>query len=529
MNSSLGLRSLDDRVKIAIGSVFLAYTLNLLGKSGGDPDLWGFLSFGRLFWNSPSFPYQDVFSFVPTLDPWIYHEWLTGVLFYPLYQAFGAAGLQTLKYALALATLYLIYLTARKRGAHPLAILFMLALIVAGVKSFYSPVRPQIFTFLFFALTLYLLESTRMDGKFRRLWPLPLLQILLCNLHGGFLAVLGLIAIYTLGEALSRRPFWPYLAVLGAMPLVTLINPYGLDYFLYLFRAVTMPRPMITEWISIFQDFSSGAVGSAPYVAGLLVLCGLFWWRSRWWELTPALALGVTLFLGIKHIRHLIFFLLLVGGYFPVTLNYYRDDLAGRPGLQNFFGRQKTRAAIACGGAILAIALLTSFFLKAPFQINTPPEPQSGNISNMYYPVGAIDYMKKEGLTGKLLVEFAWGEYVMWLFHPHILVALDGRFETVYPESVIADYLHFIYATPRWRSFLEKYHPDLILIKNHGNLPDLIRNDPPWQVLYEDRSCLLFGKGAQKPGAAFRLPSTAGSEQDGLTMGGSIKLRTAGK
>jgi hypothetical protein len=77
--------------------VFLAllfFVLERLTNTTPDPDLFGYLAFGKLFWETGRFPYQDVFSYVPTLKLWVYHEWLTGVLFYPLYQSLGVPGLQ---------------------------------------------------------------------------------------------------------------------------------------------------------------------------------------------------------------------------------------------------------------------------------------------------------------------------------------------------------------------------------------------------------------------------------------------------
>ena len=115
------LKSLEYWIKAGIFLFFLSFCLKLLVLQWADPDLWGYMAFGRLFWESRQFPYQDVFSYTPTLNPWVYHEWLTGVLFYPLYQGFGPQGLQALKYVIALGTLALVYLTARVRGGHPLA------------------------------------------------------------------------------------------------------------------------------------------------------------------------------------------------------------------------------------------------------------------------------------------------------------------------------------------------------------------------------------------------------------------------
>jgi len=212
-------------LKAAAFLLLITVSLYCLSTTTADPDLWGYLAFGRLFWGQGQFPYLDIFAYVPTLKPWVYHEWLTGVLFYPLYRILGAPGLQVLKYAFGLGTAGVIYLTARRRGADslPTALILFFALLAMSVG--YSAVRAQVFTYFFFALFLYLLESARLSGNWRRLWLLVPIQIVWCNLHGGFLAGLGLIFLYALGEALSRRPFRPYLGWFLLAGLAKLINP----------------------------------------------------------------------------------------------------------------------------------------------------------------------------------------------------------------------------------------------------------------------------------------------------------------
>lgn len=92
------------------------------------------------------------------------------MLFYPLYQALGALGLQVLKYGLGLATMGLVYLTARVRGAHPLPAALFIAILLSAARYGYYPVRAQVFTCFFFALSLYLLERARLSGRWRGLF-----------------------------------------------------------------------------------------------------------------------------------------------------------------------------------------------------------------------------------------------------------------------------------------------------------------------------------------------------------------------
>ncbi len=184
--------------------IFMIYCLN---STAADLDLWGYLAFGRLFWGQGQFPYQDVFAYVPTLKPWIYHEWLTGVLFYPLYRTLGAPGLQVLKYALGLATVGAVYLTARRRGADlwPTALLLFFCPLVPAPGLQPSP-GPGFHLFRLCHLPLPAGDA-RLSGRWGKLWLLVPIQIVWCNLHGGFLAGLGLIFLYAVGEALVSAAF----------------------------------------------------------------------------------------------------------------------------------------------------------------------------------------------------------------------------------------------------------------------------------------------------------------------------------
>ncbi len=96
-------------------SLTVIVLIRLRGSTLADPDLWGYMTFGRFFWDSRTFPYQDIFTYLPTHDRWIYHEWLTGMIFYPIYKFTGGFGLIILRDLVAVATLGFLYLAARMR------------------------------------------------------------------------------------------------------------------------------------------------------------------------------------------------------------------------------------------------------------------------------------------------------------------------------------------------------------------------------------------------------------------------------
>lgn len=488
------------RLKAASFLLMILVILYCLSTTTADPDLWGYLAFGRLFWGQGQFPYLDVFAYVPTLKPWVYHEWLTGVVFYPLYRTLGAPALQVLKYALGLATVGMLYLTARRRGADLLPTALILYFASFCLSIGYSPVRAQVFTYFFFALCLYLLETARLSGNRRWLWLLVPIQVVGCNLHGGFLAGLGLILLYALGELLSRRPFWPYLGWFLLAGLATLINPYGLEYWSYLARAVTMPRPEITEWVSLLEGYKQGLVGGQEfyYFLNLIAAAILLTWWARWREITPALVLLFTVHMAINHIRHVVFLALAFGAYMPVLLTAFFRELSTRPGVMARMHRLGWKIPTLM--VILLIGFSAYRFIgRNPLKLEVPPEPSLGTKAETYYPLGAIDYLEQRHLSGKLLVYFNWGEYCLWRLYPQCRVAIDGRYETVYPESLHKEYFDFILAREGWRNFLEHYPPDLILIELGSRIYGLLSRDPEWRQVYADPGGVLFRRHGQVP------------------------------
>ena len=67
-----------------------------------------------------------------------------------------------------------------------------------------------------------------------------------------------------------------------------------------------------------------------------------------------------------------------------------------------------------------------------------------------------------------------------------IRVAIDGRFETVYPDAVCQKYFDFMEARPNWREFLQQFPPNFILLPSGMEIATLLKKDPGWQVIYTD-------------------------------------------
>ena len=98
------------------------------------------------------------------------------------------------------------------------------------------------------------------------------------------------------------------------------------------------------------------------------------------------------------------------------------------------------------------------------------------------YPVEALHLLKEE--RGNLAVFFNWGEYVLYHLHPRILVSIDGRYETVYPEEVVRANRELNQGVPGSEAFLDTYHADFALypvvrvrsrLADASTMPNLVR------------------------------------------------------
>lgn len=121
-------------------------------------------------------------------------------------------------------------------------------------------------------------------------------------------------------------------------------------------------------------------------------------------------------------------------------------------------------------------------------RVHTPSPPWG-------YPIPAVDLLARSGVSGNMAVSFDWGEYVIWHLAPRIRVSMDGRRETVYPESVYREYRDFALGLDRWDALLDDHPTDLALILKEG-FPtyNLLTSKPGWTLVFEDAVSALFAR-----------------------------------
>jgi hypothetical protein len=379
-----------------------------------DGDLWAKLAIGSSLWDTGHLLRHDVFAFTPTLPQYIDHEWGAGVVFYALLKWFGPSSLIVLRMVLGLGLLALGFRVGQRQGCDCNILLLLAIPAAACILTGYIPVaRSHVFTFFLFAATLFCLEEWRCGA----LWPaaaLPVIMLAWTNLHGGFVVGLAAVFIYTTASVILRNKAVPTILVAAACGAVTLINPYGLDFWRYLVPALLHPRLRILEWRPLpplaWDDFWGFRLLFILTMAALIV-----GWKRVERKNWPGLAvLALTAFMGWRSRRH--------GPFLAAAAMAY----AG-PYFQALWGQRFN--LLPATGLAYAIAAFWVAFRFLPDSSLYPISPIGED------PVREADILALAGAKGNAATPFGWGSYVSWRLYPNIKVSMDGRYETTYPES----------------------------------------------------------------------------------------------
>ena len=485
----------------------LAVAWRLLAPTVADPDLWGHVLFGQRIL-SLGLEREDTFSFLTAGHPWINHEWLSEVVFGALYNAGGARALIALKVLVGLLTVTVIYRHLIRRGCDPVRaglLIFPGAFIMAWG---FGPVRPQIFTFLFFALTVIVVVQAE-TRSVRQLWWLPPLMAVWINFHGGVLAGTGVLGVWgaarvahaaASGDRQSAlRAVKVPLAVGIACAVGLLLNPYGVRLPAFLLQTATGARPDIVEWRSLLIVSLPGAI-----YLGLTAFAALTILRSDAPRRPALIAVLITLvLLPLVAVRHLPLFAIGL----PILI---ADDFASAWRRRTPWPRTSSREAAVVVLATLAVGFaMIGLGGRDARCIRIDPARAIG------YPVRAVEWLSRTGARGNMATFFDWGEYVIWHLAPDIRVSMDGRRETVYPDSIYQEYLRFQSGTEGWRDLLERPETDLVLFSKDWPTYQLLLLDPEWSEVYDDSIAGVFVRAHRKPAADMGAIALSGAPISG--------------
>jgi hypothetical protein len=450
-----------------------------------DPDAFHEMALFREALRTGRVPTEDVFAYTPTVSPCVHHEWATGLVLYATAMTAGAAGIMALKYLLVAAICGCCLLCACWRGASlaNLSVCSLLAVSLARIG--FTTIRAQVFTLLALALLLLLLDQDR-QGK--RRWVLVWVPVYWAwlNLHGGFVVGLGILGLHWFEQVIRQRtPQW-HLIVTGMVLLLVLpLNPYGLTYLPYLWRAVRMPRPQITEWAALWEDPDPAQL--LAYGASVLILayCLLRVGPRRMPGFLIVLACGV---LALRHVRHLSLYAVAWWCYTP---GFFQQTPVG--GSLTVFWERQRHFVLTLLLALTVLCLLVAWPRK-PWELSVPTTAGGPTADKILYPAGAVRYLREQGFQGNLMTPFVEGAYVSWELGPAVKVSLDSRFEVAYQPGLLEEQTAFYLAEEGWQQTLARYPTDAVLVRRTAVVAPKLRELQSWTCVYQDDAYAIVAR-----------------------------------
>lgn len=458
-----------------------------------DPDLWGHLKFGEYIIATKSLPIKDIYSFVLTKSLWVNHEWLSEVVF-QLLMSLNYSGMFLLLFkALAFTTAILLpWFFTGKDSKHTIFNLLLYVVIILSF-SYGTAIRPQIFSYLFFSLTILILESYKLKG-FKTYIYLFIIFITWVNMHGGVIAGLCLVyyyslynifsSFYTLKTTKEKISSIKFILLPVLLTFTLLLTPYTYHYLTYIADAILLKRSFVEEWQPMFSSF-----GNFFYTQILMLLSiALFLLniknpdKEKLFHIVILVLLAV---LCIKHTRHIPFFAIACAYYLPGFLEYAID---------NFFKNRKfadNKIAKYTLSIILVVMscvfMLLTFINSYKLNVNLVTTPYYTG-----YPVETAKFIKQKGLKGRMITNFNWGEFIIYNLSPDIKVSFDGRYETVYPDEIVKDNLTFINGKKGWEKVLNKFNPEFILVSRYDPITEKLILNNNWPIIFKDYEAILF-------------------------------------
>lgn len=501
---------------IALLTACFFVSITTMDRNLADPDLWGHVQFGRdLIRDGLARTTQYTFTAEGYL--WINHENLSEVVLAVVYDGLGNVGLIFAKRLLAAVLLGMMVVTTVRRGGS-LPLLALALLLIAIPMRTHWVFRPQLASFIGLASLLFCLEGAFCQWKpgkprlnIRWLIPVPLLMLVWCNSHGGFVAGLAILVSY-LGCRSFQTWQWRnraaeiYRQTIGLLALtavlsflMTLINPYGWSLHGWLIQSLGEPRPEIADWHPVRLDLWHGrafAIAVAISVLVYTVRCPRMDWPK-------AVVLGLIAWQASQHMRHVALFMIAFGIWVI-------------PEIQ-FRGRQRMNDDRSLPIRLFDwIVVATSVLVMIGASHRLWKNGKTVAVSNVQYPVNAFQFIHQQNLSGRMVVTYNWAQYVIGAFGDHKAqppicdVSFDGRFRTCYPQSIVDMNLDFqlgdLDSSKRNRNsrsgpfdpvkVLTFKDPNLVLLDRRQRHPVLVMENQTddWVLLYQDAIAQVWGK-----------------------------------
>ncbi len=465
-----------------------------------DADTTLHIRVGEQILSSGSIPTTDSFSFSKPGGTWYAFEWLSEVALASAYNLAAFKGVVFLAGMLIASYLTMLLKYAIWRGANGMIALFVV-LMTATVSMIHFHARPHLFTLLFLAGAIWILEYNRREGGLL-IWTLVPLTALWANLHGGFVIFLVLLALRCAGCA-AEAWLWPalqedraedrlkeakQLAKVGvACGLASLLNPYGI--YLHLHILDTLQSTWIKTNVSEFQ--SPTFRSEEMYYFMLLLFAGLFCVVSliRARRVAEPLWILFLAYASLTSVRHATIFVLVAAPIISLEASQWWSSVVAGKSQTSVLGllddmTRKFSTKLSGTSVFVPVVIVVLAFVSGV----SWPQAFAADAVPMKLVEKHLDLLS----TGRLFASDQIADYLVFL-NPRQKVFLDSR-HNYYGDKIGNDYIAIAAGGSKWRSLLDQYRIDVVLAETNAPITSLVRTTADFVLVDSDKQYALFAR-----------------------------------
>lgn len=416
------------------------------------------------------------------------HHWGSGVVFYVVYKLAGFIGLDIFFLAVSLSAFLAFILLAKRFAGMATAVLLGLASLPLVVQR--TEVRPEVFSYLFFALMLTIFATVRGNPRFgwQALAGLAIVQLLWVNMHVYFFLAFVVLAGYAVEESVQvglAKSFRKYSPVSAVLLLASLANPEFVGG--------------VTEPLTIFGNYGYELVENKS-----------IWYLERyfgrsiftWFKLLAVAFAGVAVY-GFKKLRVNMPIALLLLAIFAlcfaalanrnIALAGYTVIVAGAALLHalGFYRKISDAFGLLAVGVAGGFVVLTGAYRLVPNWRQFGVGLERDNLA-------AIEFVRDNTLPGPIFNNYDIGGYLVFGLYPDYQVFVDNRPEA-YPASFFTDiYISAQTFATKWQELDDYYHFGTIVV-THTDLTQWGRvfvhrrlSDATWVPVFKDDQVIVF-------------------------------------
>ena len=458
-----------------------------------DGDLPRHLLLGRLIRETRRVSLTDTFSFRTEGFPAIPHEWLSQVIFSIANDTLGLSGVVLLTALIVTATWAIVYAETGRRSDRLFVNLVMTAIGI-GASMIHVLPRPHLFTYLFTALWIVILERLNKD-KPNRWWLLLVMMILWVNLHGMF--VLGIIiwGTYIVGSLLespSRTwltdPHRKSMLTGGASSiLATFLSPSGIKIWESI--ASLGSNTYITSRIPEYQSANFHTPETWPFIL-LVMLVILGFARGRHKTSWSHIFLVASFAAFALYTSRMIPLFAIVA--VPIVSKSLSDWLNQDFPNSRFSAIEQNFSKINSSSNGVVWLFVLFLVVALIFQSGRTIDPQSkGNtFDSGFFPVQGIRWLNSHPQQGHMFNEFDWGGYLLLKLVPRQQIFMDGHTH-IYGEALTREYETVVTLGKDWQQILDKYQITWAIVRANSAIAHGLENIG-WKTIYEDDTAIIL-------------------------------------